>query len=65
MDANLSSLKGVLGSAHGELFQLAFQGNGYVIVQPSEQAPTTTLQSPTTGSTGGGAGGILGGILGK
>ena len=63
MDANLSSLKGIFGSTHGELFQLAFQGNGYVIVQPSEEAPKTTLQSPTTGAPGG-AGGILGGILG-
>jgi len=26
VDANLSSLRGIFGSSHGELFQLAFQG---------------------------------------
>ncbi len=61
VDANLKSLAGIFGSTHGELFQLAFQGNGYVIVQPSEEAPKTSLQSP--GGSTGGAGGILGGIL--
>ena len=64
MDANLSSLKGIFGSTHGELFQLAFQGNGYVVVQPSEEAPKTSLQSPKSGGSGP-AGGILGGILGQ
>ena len=64
-DANLSSLKGIFGSmTSGETFQLAFQGQGYVIVQPSELPPTTTMAGPTT-SGGGGAGGILGGILGQ
>ncbi|MFW6113801.1 MAG: AIM24 family protein [Actinomycetota bacterium] len=64
VDANLSSLKGLLGSRHGELFQLMFQGNGYVLVQPSEEEPKTSLQDPSTGGSGG-AGGILGGILGQ
>ncbi len=64
MDANLSSLKGIFGSTHGELFQLAFQGDGFVIVQPSEVAATTQLQSPKSGGSGP-AGGILGGILGQ
>ena len=62
MDANLSSLKGLFGSAHGEIFQLAFQGNGYVVVQPSEEAPKTSLQQPKSGGSGP-AGGILGGLL--
>ena len=64
VDANLKSLKGLFGSTHGELFQLAFQGNGYVVIQPSEAAATTSLQQPS-GAGGGGAGGILGGILGQ
>jgi uncharacterized protein (AIM24 family) len=64
MDANLSSLKGILGSRHGELFQLAFQGNGFVIIQPSEILPTTSLQDPKGGGSGP-AGGLLGGILGQ
>ncbi len=64
MDANLSSLKGIFGSTHGELFQLAFQGEGYVVVQPSEEAPKTSLQQPRTGDSGP-AGGILGGLLGR
>ncbi|MFH1150272.1 MAG: AIM24 family protein [Actinomycetota bacterium] len=64
VDANLKGLKGIYGSmTSGETFQLAFQGQGYVIVQPSEVAPTTTMAGP--GQTGGGpAGGLLGGILG-
>lgn len=64
MDANLTSLKGLMGSRHGELFQLMFQGNGFVIVQPSEEAPKTSLQDPSGGGSGS-AGGILGGILGQ
>lgn len=64
VDANLKTLSGLLGSRHGELFQLAFQGNGYVVIQPSEIDPTTSLQNPKTGGSGP-AGGILGGILGQ
>jgi uncharacterized protein (AIM24 family) len=63
VDANLSSLKGIFGSmTSGETFQLAFQGTGYVIVQPSEVAPTTSFAGQKGG--GGSAGGVLGGILG-
>lgn len=62
VDANLKSIGGILGSRHGELFQLAFQGDGYVIVQPSEEVPKTSLQAG--GGGGGGAGGFLGGIMG-
>jgi uncharacterized protein (AIM24 family) len=64
VDANLKSLKGMFTSmTSGETFQLAFQGQGYVIVQPSEEPPRTTMAGPST-SGGGSAGGILGGILG-
>ncbi|MDY6795838.1 MAG: AIM24 family protein [Actinomycetota bacterium] len=64
MDANLSSLKGIMGSRHGELFQLMYQGTGFVLIQPSEEAPKTSLQDPSGGGSGS-AGGILGGILGQ
>lgn len=64
VDANLKSLSGLLGSRHGELFQLAFSGNGYVVIQPSEEAPKTSLQDPKGGGSGS-AGGLLGGILGQ
>ncbi len=64
MDANLTSIKGLMGSRHGELFQLAFQGNGFVIVQPSEETVASTLQQPQGGGAGP-AGGLLGGILGR
>lgn len=64
VDANLSGLKAIFGSAHGEIFQLRFQGDGYVVVQPSEESPKTSLQDPRSGGSGG-AGGILGGIFGQ
>ncbi|MBU4194138.1 MAG: hypothetical protein KKF66_03975, partial [Actinobacteria bacterium] len=60
VDANLKSLGGLLGSRHGELFQLMFQGDGWVVVQPSEEVVASSLQPP---GGGGGAGGVLGGIL--
>ncbi len=63
MEASLSSLKGILGSRHGELFQLAFQGNGYVVIQPSEETVKSSLQQP--GGGGGTAGGLLGGVFGR
>jgi uncharacterized protein (AIM24 family) len=65
VDANLKGLKGIYGSmTSGETFQLAFQGSGYVLVQPSEVAPTTSMPGTPSGGGGGSAGGILGGILG-
>ncbi len=62
MEASFKSLAGILGSRHGELFQLRFQGDGYVIVQPSEVLPATSLQQPGGGGSGG-FGGVLGGLL--
>jgi uncharacterized protein (AIM24 family) len=63
VEASFSSFKGLLGSRHGELFQLAFQGNGYVIIQPSEETVKSSLQQP--GGGGGTAGGLLGGVFGR
>ena len=50
--------KNLIGRGSGESIQLAFQGQGWVLVQPSEGRVV-----PTTGG-GGGAGGVLGNVLG-
>ena len=52
----------MLGRSTGEAFQLAFAGSGFVIVQPSEEAPRTAGQS---GGGGNQSGGGIGGMLGK
>ncbi len=65
VDANLKGLKSIYGSmTSGETFQLAFQGSGYVLVQPSEVQPSTSMPGTSGGGGGGGAGGFLGGVLG-
>jgi uncharacterized protein (AIM24 family) len=51
------NMKTFIGRGSGESIQLAFEGDGWVLVQPSEGRVT-----PTTGS---GAGGGGGGLLGK
>ena len=52
-------LTSMLRGGTGETFQMAFGGQGYVLVQPSE----TVVQGGTrsSGSSGGGLGGLLGG----
>ncbi len=50
-------LKNFIGRGSGESIQMAFQGAGWVLVQPSEGRVV-----PTTG--GGGAGGLLGNLSG-
>ena len=50
--------KNLIGRGSGESLQVAFQGQGWVLVQPSEGRVV-----PTTGG-GGGAGGVLGNVLG-
>jgi uncharacterized protein (AIM24 family) len=49
------SLKSLLKGGSGELFQLVLQGQGFVIVQPSEGKPAAAQQKPA---------GLLGGIGG-
>lgn len=49
------SLKSILKGGSGELFQLVLQGQGFVIVQPSEGKPAAAQQKPA---------GLLGGIGG-
>jgi len=51
------NLKSFIGRGSGESIQMAFEGDGWVLVQPSEGRVT-----PTTGSSAGGGGG---GLLGK
>jgi uncharacterized protein (AIM24 family) len=48
-------LKNFIGRGSGESLQMAFQGAGWVLVQPSEGRVV-----PTAGGSGGGAGGLLG-----
>jgi uncharacterized protein (AIM24 family) len=50
----------MLGRGSGEAFQMAFAGQGFVIVQPSENPPRGGGQQ-----TGNPSGGGLGGMLGK
>jgi uncharacterized protein (AIM24 family) len=52
-------LKNFIGRGSGESLQMAFQGAGWVLVQPSEGRVV-----PTTGGGGGGAGGLLGQLSG-
>jgi len=57
VDANLKTL---IGRGSGETVQMAFSGEGWVLVQPSEGAVTGAAPSG-----GGGASGGLGGLLGN
>jgi uncharacterized protein (AIM24 family) len=50
-------LKNFIGKSSGESIQMSFQGQGWVLVQPSE-GRVTTAQSG--GGSGGGASGLLG-----
>jgi uncharacterized protein (AIM24 family) len=52
-------LKNFIGRGSGESLQMAFQGAGWVLVQPSEGRVV-----PTSGSSGGGASGLLGQLSG-
>ncbi|MCY7372463.1 MAG: AIM24 family protein [Spirochaetaceae bacterium] len=48
----------LLGRGSGEAYQMAFSGQGFVVVQPSENPPRVAGQGG--GSSGGGMGGMLG-----
>ncbi len=52
-------LRSMVRGGTGETFQMAFGGQGYVLVQPSESVVQGGTRS--TGGTGGGLGGLLGG----
>jgi uncharacterized protein (AIM24 family) len=51
-------MKSMMRGGTGELFQLQFGGQGYVLVQPAENVVTSG------GQAAGGGGGMLGGLLG-
>jgi uncharacterized protein (AIM24 family) len=59
VDANLKTL---IGRGSGETVQMAFSGQGWVLVQPSEGV---VKGAATAGGSGGGSGGGLGGLLGQ
>ncbi|WP_024497714.1 AIM24 family protein [Gordonia amicalis] len=60
---NLGTL---MGRSTGERFTLAFSGQGFVVVQPSELPPGGFIGGTGGGgAAGSGAGGMLGGILGR
>lgn len=52
------NVKNLIGKGSGESVQISFQGEGWVLVQPSEG-----VVAGATGGSGGG-GGALGGLLG-
>jgi uncharacterized protein (AIM24 family) len=66
MDIKVDSggIKSMLRGGTGELLQMAFSGQGYVLVQPSESVISGGHQQASGGSSGGG-GGLLGGLLGQ
>src|SRR4051812_16980031 len=51
-------MKNLIGKSSGETVQMAFQGTGWVLVQPSEGRITA---GPANGGSGGGLGNLLGG----
>ena len=53
-------LRSMVRGGTGETFQMAFRGQGYVVVQPSESVLDGGHQA-TGGNRGGGLGGLLGG----
>ncbi|MBD0860934.1 AIM24 family protein [Gordonia sp. zg691] len=56
----------LMGRSTGERFTLAFSGQGFVVVQPSELPPGGFVGGTGGGgAAGSGAGGMLGGILGR
>lgn len=61
MDVRIDTggLRSMVRGGTGETFQMAFGGQGYVLVQPSESVVAGGHQA--TSSSGGGLGGLLGG----
>jgi uncharacterized protein (AIM24 family) len=54
-------LKSLVRGGTGEMLQMAFGGQGYVVVQPSESVPQGGPQQQGSSGGGGGLGGLLGG----
>jgi len=53
-------LKSMLRGGSGEMLQMAFGGEGYVLIQPSESVVQGGTQSSSSGRSGG-LGSLLGG----
>jgi uncharacterized protein (AIM24 family) len=54
----------LLGRSTGEAFTMSFAGQGFVIVQPSEELPTSMMSGTGSGDQSG-PGGLLGGLMGR
>lgn len=54
----------LLGRRTGEAFTMSFSGQGFVVVQPSEEPPGGFGAGHGSGQQAGGGGGVLGGLLG-
>ncbi len=54
----------LLGRSTGEAFTMSFAGQGFVIVQPSEELPASLMSGTGSGDQSG-SGGLLGGLMGR
>jgi uncharacterized protein (AIM24 family) len=54
----------LLGRSTGEAFTMSFAGQGFVVVQPSEEVYGGVAGSGSGAQSSGGAGGLIGGLLG-
>ena len=55
------NLKNLVGRGSGESIQMSFQGQGWVLVQPSEGQ----IKAVSSGSSSSGSGGLLGSVMGS
>jgi len=54
----------LIGRSTGEAFTMSFSGQGFVVVQPSEEVGGSLLGGTGSGNQSGQGGGLLGGLLG-
>ena len=62
--ADQLGLNTLIGRTTGEAFTMSFAGQGFVVVQPSEELPGSFVGGGGGGQAGS-AGSIIGGILGR
>jgi uncharacterized protein (AIM24 family) len=55
----------LMGRSTGEAFTMSFAGQGFVVVQPSEELPGGFVGGTGSGQQAGAGGSILGGFLGR
>jgi uncharacterized protein (AIM24 family) len=63
--ADQLGLNTLIGRTTGEAFTMSFAGQGFVVVQPSEELPGSLMGGTGGGGQAGGAGSIIGGFLGR